>query len=981
MIKLQNLDEKLEQIDVFIDDPRSFTNDPTYFNVVDFPEVVPIGRTRFFMNGSEFLKRGSELKIELKNSEGGVIFTEPVDAFISTGEFRPVSIVVYDDDIGGQATLTILAELENYINENGAIVPIPEQWRGLYNLRWQQNVLIDRTTTVNTNPIHFVRQPQIEASEVISPYVTISGSIQENTITQTDKAVRIKSDGVIESRVYMEDGNPVFTTFNSNMIGGIVRIPAHSTSGSDGLGAQFYGLETDFTASITNVISNTKLQTNFGPLPWTQSEQSNITYPFYEMISNLPGGEIPTAQAIKYNSDGTTQTGNFNYNTVISNPPPPYFPDTGSYFSYLADSTIGGYEIEYVSASFIETQRKISYAKLFITDMKTYSGDVDKIKIFVTPQNQSEEINLGELKVQDQNIFVKELGANNSFFQDRLGDFLSQDFIDTNYTASLVEHSGDVFAENLINTQPTLSFVETPLMNGLKVSGSVGGLVDFYKVEYKGTPISFKADNEYKLRLKLHGKKLSETNVELNPFTFESINKAKINIYMSGSAFSTNHQVEDFGAEDTDVSLVTDNIRGRIDGKRVYANLIDDEFTEREYPHIEANFKADFDGSGVPTFIIESGEWTIADVRIEISHEDGFSPDNYLAFIPIDKSIDDDVLTFRVEFENPNNEPSTIEALSAPTDFAGGNEVLGGDSNLLAGDMYISNTVGSGVQMGGTNSGFIRSVGYQGFDSASAGKGSGFMIYSGSVLPESPDNYSGVGLELHAGGTSGSLKFRSDTQELDIRTDKFFVGRENQQFISGSDGNIRISSSKFHLDTSTDTFVVGVGTTIEADLSADSIFTPAGTDIDTALAAITADGFAKFESASIAGWEITSSKIEKNNVALNSDIGGLVVTDTDENLKIKVASGSLSETTGSGVNLITNAGFEDTTVGRSEPELVGLWSVVSSSTGTANSYPLANFEGDVSASIFVTSSNPAVGSKHIRIFIPAEIDTPGGGIG
>ena len=75
MIKLQNLDEKLEQIDVFIDDPRSFTNDPTYFNVVDFPEVVPIGRTRFFMNGSEFLKRGSELKIELKNSEGGVIFT------------------------------------------------------------------------------------------------------------------------------------------------------------------------------------------------------------------------------------------------------------------------------------------------------------------------------------------------------------------------------------------------------------------------------------------------------------------------------------------------------------------------------------------------------------------------------------------------------------------------------------------------------------------------------------------------------------------------------------------------------------------------------------------------------------------------------------------------------------------------------------------------------------------------------------------
>ncbi len=943
MIKLQNLDEKLEQIDVFLDDPRSFTNDPTYFGVTDFPQVVPIGRTRFFMNGSQYLRRGSEIKIELKNSEGGVIFSEPINAFISTGEFRPVSIVVYGDDIGGEATLTVLAELETYINENGAVVPIPEQWKGLYNLRWQQKVLVDKTTTVNTNPIHFVRQPQLEATEVISPYVTISGSIQENTITQTDKAIRIKADGTVESRTYMEGGNPVFTTFSSSMIGGIIRVPAHSTSGSDGLGAQFYGLEQDFTASITNVISNTKLQTDYSPLPWSQSEQSNISYPFYEMISNLPGGEIPTAQAIKYNADGTNQTGNFNYNVVINNPPPPYFPDTGSYFSYLADSTIGGYEIEYVSASFIETERKISYAKLIITDMKTYSGDVDKIKIFVKPQNQSEEINLGELKIQDQNIFVKDLGANNSFFQDRLGDFLSQNFIDTNYTASLIEYTGNVFANSLTNTQPTLSFVETPLMNGMKISGSVEGLVDLYKVEYKGTPIEFKSENEYKIRFKLHGKKLPESNLT-DTFNTEEIPKAKIHVYMSGSAFSTNHQVQDFSAEDTDNNVLTSALRGLIDGKRVYANLMDDEYTEREYPHIEANFTADFNGSGVPTFIVEAGEWTIADVRIEISHEDGFSPENYIAYVPIDKSIDDDVLTFRIEFENPNNEPSTIEALSAPTDFAGGNEVLGGSDNLLAGDMFISNTVGSGVQMGGSNSGFIRSVGYQGFESASAGTGSGFMIYSGSVLPDSADNYSGVGLELHAGGNSGSLKFRTDTQELDIRTDRFFVGREDQQFISGAEGVIEISSSGFHLSSSGDAIFSGQ------------------------VSATTGD---------IAGWSITDSKIEKNNVALNSEIGGLVVTDTGDNLKIKVASGSLSSTTGSTTNLINNFGFEASSEGRSLPTIAGNWSVVSSSTGTANSYPLANFEGSVSASIFITSSNPAVGSKHIRIFIPAEISTPG----
>ena len=66
MIKLQNLDEKLEQMDVLVEDHKSFTNTPSYFNVVDFPEKISIGRTRFLIGGSPHLKKGSEIKIELK---------------------------------------------------------------------------------------------------------------------------------------------------------------------------------------------------------------------------------------------------------------------------------------------------------------------------------------------------------------------------------------------------------------------------------------------------------------------------------------------------------------------------------------------------------------------------------------------------------------------------------------------------------------------------------------------------------------------------------------------------------------------------------------------------------------------------------------------------------------------------------------------------------------------------------------------------
>ena len=100
----------------------------------------------------------------------------------------------------------------------------------------------------------------------------------------------------------------------------------------------------------------------------------------------------------------------------------------------------------------------------------------------------------------------------------------------------------------------------------------------------------------------------------------------------------------------------------------------------------------------------------------------------------------------------------------------------------------------------------------------------------------------------------------------------------------------------------------------------------------------------------------------------------MTVIDDADNLKVKVASGSLAETTGSGTNFISNPSFEDTSVGRSAPTLEGNWSVLSSSAiPNASQWPMNDFQGDVSASLFITESNPAVGSKHIRIFIPEEV--------
>ena len=101
------------------------------------------------------------------------------------------------------------------------------------------------------------------------------------------------------------------------------------------------------------------------------------------------------------------------------------------------------------------------------------------------------------------------------------------------------------------------------------------------------------------------------------------------------------------------------------------------------------------------------------------------------------------------------------------------------------------------------------------------GSGSGFMIFSGSVIPEEEQTtyeyYRGVGLEMHDGlasDLSSYLRFRTDPSLLEIVTDKFFFGREGMMYISGSGGIIEISASNFLLSSSGDVFISG---TIYAD--------------------------------------------------------------------------------------------------------------------------------------------------------------------
>jgi hypothetical protein len=123
----------------------------------------------------------------------------------------------------------------------------------------------------------------------------------------------------------------------------------------------------------------------------------------------------------------------------------------------------------------------------------------------------------------------------------------------------------------------------------------------------------------------------------------------------------------------------------------------------------------------------------------------------------------------------------------------------------------------------------------------------GIMLFSGSVLENSGDSYTGVGLELHGGKDSGSFRFRSNPSLLEIKANTFFVGSTVTQFISGANSNIEISSSVFHLDPTNNILIMS--------------------------------GTIQASAGNIGNWNIVDGKLSGSNITFDADLSQMYKTD------------------------------------------------------------------------------------------------------
>ena len=180
IIKRYNKILGLREVDVLHEETGQYSD---YFNITEFPEPLQMGKNSFLIGGSERLQPYTDIKIDILDSEGGSVYHEPVRNWLE-GHDRRISIEVYDHNKPGQGFLYMVGEM------NPKYFDVPEEWRGIYNVRYIRPITIN-TIQVNTQPIFFYKNPTIMGREITKAFVeelypsasySVSGSV---TVTAT----------------------------------------------------------------------------------------------------------------------------------------------------------------------------------------------------------------------------------------------------------------------------------------------------------------------------------------------------------------------------------------------------------------------------------------------------------------------------------------------------------------------------------------------------------------------------------------------------------------------------------------------------------------------------------------------------------------------------------------------------------------------------------------------------------------------------
>ena len=890
-LTLQNLDEA----SVYIEDTNN-----EYFNVQEVPETLTQGRYAFKIFGSDLLREGVELKIELLDAEGNTIFLTPVD-FI--GEevppyvpYRYVTVEVYSPPINvpGLATLTILGEL------NPDAVDVPSEFQNAYNVRYQETLNVDLSTAINTQPIRFFKNPTTDHQEVVQAK-TILAPLSESIVTATvdgisrsdlkGKIIEIES-GSLEKESLPKEVSDTFQDlrrfkdeykYKTGLRGNLPAIIKRR-----GLSTIFASKEEPkFKLKSKVAIFKADMQGGTVEIP-----ERTVTIKKIDTITNRLKTEEVTVPRYKSKILEVIDE-----KTIIPERPPLVTLPTGSNpaGTDITEVTIEDFSETALTASFNNTPTSVlqsgiqfdSMLDLTIKNMRTFSGDIYRVRVHGKSESAKSDFTVLADTIVESPELLKDSDSSSGAL--RTGYFLNQNHINVYWNSSSFD--GSTRGGNVRAFHTGSHFIDS-----LRISGSTSGQNESIVIETNSNNyFTLRKSSAYTISAKVKG-------ITTSKVIDGNVRKAgKLYFHLSGSNINTSNEFNShtyFGAELSDSD----------GGQPVVLQLDDDIEGIQNFETIEHTFTPKFNldkTANVDTILqirAESGEWFISDLSLRPAMDTGFSPDEFKIKVPIPRTQRPDRFDFLIEYFDINNNVAETVTTVQDVAISGSAFIIDGSDNLLTGSLFMGNAADSGIEAAGINSAFVRSVGYEGFESASLhGKG-GFMIFSGSVLPDESDNYEGAGIEIHDGTTGvdeSYLKFRTKPSLFDVKTSTFFLGKTHSpaNFISGSQGNLQISSSNFELtadgDVSMSGEITATGGTIGGFNIASSKISTTGVELGNS----TEDLFISSSAFKVDhDGNITASNIDLGGTisATSGDIGGWIIEDGQLSAGIGNSAVSLS---------------------------------------------------------------------------------------
>ena len=905
IVKRINKYQGLRDIDVFIEE-KGLNSE--YFNVTGMPSEVPQGKSSFLVGGSPFLKNNIELKIEMIDSAGNTIYMEPVSNYLESGA-RRVSIEVYPDTAPGTAKLYVLGELKRKYKQfiqppistdeitnpappfsaadppsqaflNQFADDVPSNFQGVYNVRYEMPVQIN-TTIPNTQPILFYKQPRLTVSEIVKGFVLETAPSSSYVVSGTLSINRTPESQPEPAPVTPPDGQPEGLTLSDRFdVGrGLSIFKNRRSSKRDPYRNSLFGKRGRvMRRSSPEVDKSTGVINNVTATPENAVNKISSTFVGETLkINNITIDTSKIPQQVPFTVTGSYQTeikSVLNDSTFVPLEDFTVTLENGEKFP--ADITSADFTASiHPTPGFVISETEFrSFADITIGNLRTFSGDVYKAVVYGKSKGSLGDFEpMYEAFIESSEVLVDKLSPTGFT---STGYFFTQSIVDAYW-----DIEGGSHTTSLSNPDPVGTAVESDdiMIDGVMISGS--NFSRNAKVNFRTKHLyDLEPNVAYNVQFNTH---FFTAPKEIIPGEF-SENDAVLEVYVTGSKAGNK---ELLGRVDIPSSVP----EGRID------NIFKTFISAPVAPKMALEFH------------VKAGRFIIQDLSVRPMSETNFNPDYHRVIVPMPHPmpVKPDNYDFVVELFDVNNNLAETFATAENVEFTGAPLMISGPGNFLSGSMML----GTGMELYG-GSAFLRTAGYRGMEYTIANNLGGFMVFSGSIggpsaptnLITSSEDYTGVGFEVvdaHDSNNVRFLKFGTNPSRFEVVTDTFFLGKPRDQtdsmFVSGSSGRIEISSSDFHLtpvgnvtgsnillgNKNTGQFMQFANNqlTVQGNLSVDQIFTPATinsnpSNISNASSSITADGFAKFTSASIAGFEVSTVEIKSADESLRLKSSGQI---------------------------------------------------------------------------------------------------------